>query len=186
VRADARILRVSGVIDPATRLVTVRASVANAAGKLRPETFATVRVTTAEPRPGVTLPHDAVQMIDAKPAAFISQPDGKGGAKFIRREVVRGTPVNGPTHTGHGVPLDRMHVVPVGVDQDLFRPLDHVARVPGRLIPTASADVTMKGLRYLPEAIAKLWQANDRGVAEQARGIARERQAESSISGGEP
>jgi glycosyltransferase involved in cell wall biosynthesis len=36
------------------------------------------------------------------------------------------------------------------------RPLDHVARVPGRLITTASADVTMKGLRYLLEALAKL------------------------------
>jgi glycosyltransferase involved in cell wall biosynthesis len=58
--------------------------------------------------------------------------------------------------TGHGVPVDRMHVVPVGVDQDLFRPLEHVARVPGRLITTASADVAMKGLRYLLEAVAKL------------------------------
>ena len=54
------------------------------------------------------------------------------------------------------VPLDRLHVVPVGVDQDLFRPQPHVQRVPGRLITTASADVTMKGLRYLLEAIAKL------------------------------
>jgi glycosyltransferase involved in cell wall biosynthesis len=31
-----------------------------------------------------------------------------------------------------------------------------VARIPGRLITTASADVTMKGLRYLLEAVAKL------------------------------
>ena len=31
-----------------------------------------------------------------------------------------------------------------------------VERVPGRLITTASADVTMKGLRYLLEALAKL------------------------------
>jgi glycosyltransferase involved in cell wall biosynthesis len=47
-------------------------------------------------------------------------------------------------------------VGPVGVDQELFRPLPDVARVPGRLITTASADVTMKGLRYLLEALAKL------------------------------
>jgi len=54
------------------------------------------------------------------------------------------------------VPLDRLHVVPVGVDQELFKPQPHVQKVPGRLITTASADVTMKGLRYLLEAVAKL------------------------------
>lgn len=58
--------------------------------------------------------------------------------------------------TGHGVPLERLHVVPVGVDQDIFRPLPNVQRVPGRLITTASADVAMKGLRFLLEALAKL------------------------------
>ncbi len=59
-------------------------------------------------------------------------------------------------HADQKVPLDRLHVVPVGVDQDLFKPQPHVQRVPGRLITTASADVTMKGLRYLLEAVAKL------------------------------
>jgi glycosyltransferase involved in cell wall biosynthesis len=64
-------------------------------------------------------------------------------------------------HRDHQVPLDRMHVVPVGVDPDLFKPLDHVERRPGRLITTASADVTMKGLRYLLEALAKLRTERD-------------------------
>ena len=59
-------------------------------------------------------------------------------------------------HRDHGVPLDRLHVVPVGVDKDIFRPRPDVARVPGRLITTASADVAMKGLRYLLEAMATL------------------------------
>jgi glycosyltransferase involved in cell wall biosynthesis len=55
-----------------------------------------------------------------------------------------------------GVDLDTLHVVPVGVDQKQFRPLPHVARVPGRLMTTASADVPLKGLTYLIEALAKV------------------------------
>ncbi len=56
----------------------------------------------------------------------------------------------------HRVPPERIHVVPVGVDPDLFSSLPEIARVPGRLITTASADVTMKGLSFLLEAVAKL------------------------------
>jgi glycosyltransferase involved in cell wall biosynthesis len=61
----------------------------------------------------------------------------------------------------HEVDPDRMAVVPVGVDVDLFRPLPDVAPVPGRLITTASADVTMKGLRYLLEGLAKVRTERD-------------------------
>jgi glycosyltransferase involved in cell wall biosynthesis len=61
----------------------------------------------------------------------------------------------------HGVDPARMAVVPVGVDVDLFRPLPGVQAVPGRLITTASADVTMKGLSYLLEALAKLRTERD-------------------------
>ena len=55
-----------------------------------------------------------------------------------------------------GVPDDRLHIVPVGVDPGIFRPMPHIARVPGRLMTTASADVPMKGLTPLLEALAKV------------------------------
>jgi MMP alpha-(1->4)-mannosyltransferase len=61
----------------------------------------------------------------------------------------------------HGVDPNRMAIVPVGVDIDLFRPLPEVAAVPGRLVTTASADVTMKGLAYLLEALAKIRTERD-------------------------
>lgn len=59
-------------------------------------------------------------------------------------------------HADHKVANDRMHIVPVGVDPDLFKPVPGITRTPGMLITTASADVAMKGLRYLLEAVAKL------------------------------
>jgi glycosyltransferase involved in cell wall biosynthesis len=64
-------------------------------------------------------------------------------------------------HLDMGVPYDRMRLVPVGVDVELFRPLPHVTRRPGQLITTASADVALKGLAYLLEAMAKLRTERD-------------------------
>ena len=59
-------------------------------------------------------------------------------------------------HADHKVDEHKIHVVPVGVDPALFRPIPGVAKVPGRIITTASADVAMKGLVYLLEAAAKV------------------------------
>ena len=64
-------------------------------------------------------------------------------------------------HADMKVSLDRMRLVPVGVDPELFMPMPHVARRPGRLITTASADVALKGLSYLLEAMAKLRTERD-------------------------
>ncbi len=55
-----------------------------------------------------------------------------------------------------GVAADRIAIVPIGVDHGLFRPRPTVRRVPGRIMTTASADVPLKGLVYLLEALAKL------------------------------
>jgi glycosyltransferase involved in cell wall biosynthesis len=55
-----------------------------------------------------------------------------------------------------GVEPSRMAVVPVGVDEAVFRPRPEIAKVPGRLVTTASADVPMKGLVPLLEALAKV------------------------------
>ena len=64
-------------------------------------------------------------------------------------------------HSDMGVSLDRMRLVPVGVDPELFTPLPLIPRRPGRLITTASADVALKGLSYLLEAMAKLRTERD-------------------------
>jgi len=60
-----------------------------------------------------------------------------------------------------GVAPETLHIVPVGVDQQQFRPLPHIKRVPGRLMTTASADVPLKGLSYLIDALAKVRAERD-------------------------
>jgi glycosyltransferase involved in cell wall biosynthesis len=65
---------------------------------------------------------------------------------FSRRDIVEQM----------GLAPERVAVVPIGADTELFRPLPGRKREPGLVVTTASADVPMKGLAYLLEALAKL------------------------------
>nr|WP_244502486.1 glycosyltransferase family 4 protein [Streptomyces oceani] len=55
-----------------------------------------------------------------------------------------------------GVPRERVQVVPIGADTRVFAPDPGVPEVPGRIVTTASADVPLKGLVHLVEALARL------------------------------
>jgi MMP alpha-(1->4)-mannosyltransferase len=55
-----------------------------------------------------------------------------------------------------GIPAPRIEIIPIGTDTDRFSPGSTVERVPGRVVTTASADVPLKGLLPLVEAVAKL------------------------------
>ncbi|MCX4509366.1 glycosyltransferase family 4 protein [Streptomyces sp. NBC_01619] len=55
-----------------------------------------------------------------------------------------------------GVRPELVRVVHIGADTDLFSPDPSVAEVPGRIVTTSSADVPLKGLVFLVEALAKL------------------------------
>ncbi|MES4908278.1 MULTISPECIES: glycosyltransferase family 4 protein [unclassified Streptomyces] len=67
-----------------------------------------------------------------------------------RREIV-----------GHlGVRPGRVHVVHIGADTRLFSPDPAVPEVPGRIVTTSSADVPLKGLVHLVEALAKVRTEN--------------------------
>ena len=72
-------------------------------------------------------------------------------SEFARSDVV----------AGFGVEASRVEVVHNGVDTDLFRPAPTDRTVPGRILTTASADVPLKGLSYLIEAVAKLRTERD-------------------------
>jgi glycosyltransferase involved in cell wall biosynthesis len=49
---------------------------------------------------------------------------------------------------------EQLHVVPLGVDTELFKPAEH--RVRNRIVAIASADVPLKGVSHLLHAVARL------------------------------
>lgn len=55
-----------------------------------------------------------------------------------------------------GVASEQIRLVYNGIDTDIFRPQPHIARVPLRIMTTASADQPLKGLRFLLYALAAL------------------------------
>lgn len=59
-------------------------------------------------------------------------------------------------HFDFKVPMKNIHVIPNGIDADIFRPLPHIKSNKNRLITTASADVPLKGLDFSLQAIARL------------------------------
>jgi glycosyltransferase involved in cell wall biosynthesis len=58
----------------------------------------------------------------------------------------------------YGIPRHRMRVVGNGINLDAFRPQPEIARRADRLITTLSADVPLKGLVFLLDALAELRQ----------------------------
>ena len=60
-----------------------------------------------------------------------------------------------------GIPAGRLRVVPNGIDTDVFRPLPGIAREPGRIIATNSADTPLKGLAHLLAAVAEISQSRN-------------------------
>lgn len=55
-----------------------------------------------------------------------------------------------------GVPADAINIVANGIDTDVFKPLESIEREACTLMVTASADVPLKGLDYLLQAVATI------------------------------
>jgi cobalt-zinc-cadmium efflux system membrane fusion protein len=77
-------------IDPSTRTVRVRTEVDNSLGKLKPEMFATVFITTDFVADVLAIPGEAVQTDGNKKIVFVD----KGNGGFEKREVSLGRQVD--------------------------------------------------------------------------------------------
>jgi cobalt-zinc-cadmium efflux system membrane fusion protein len=86
----ARIESVSDYIDPSTRMIKVRASVANAGRELKGEMFVTAEITDASGT-GVLVPPQAVFLVGDRHFVFIDE----GHGRYQRTEVSRAGEVDG-------------------------------------------------------------------------------------------
>lgn len=58
--------------------------------------------------------------------------------------------------TDFNIPRNRFRIVPNGIDTRLFYPIPEISREKNRIMVTNSADMPLKGLRYLLQAVADL------------------------------
>ena len=107
----ARVQSVSATFDPATRSLPVRGVVQNTSGRLRPEMYARVWVRGAARSGVLAVPDSAIQRLDGKSVVFVAYPDGKGGARFVRREVELGRGSQGLTPVLRGLSTNETVVV---------------------------------------------------------------------------
>jgi glycosyltransferase involved in cell wall biosynthesis len=62
-----------------------------------------------------------------------------------------------------GVPPERLRVIPVGMDPAVFHPMPQ-PRMPGRIVTVANADIPIKGVSVLLDAVARLRASRDVGA----------------------
>lgn len=89
-RFRGKVVYVSGAVNKETRTLTARIEVPNSGGKLKPEMFATARLEAETVGKGITVPAEAVVLVDGKKVVFVQEIDG-----FESREVELGEDVGG-------------------------------------------------------------------------------------------
>jgi multidrug efflux pump subunit AcrA (membrane-fusion protein) len=87
----ARISYISPAVDPTTHRVAVRAVINNRGQRLKPEMFASFRITTNSTVESLAVPVNAVIRDSSKASVWIA----KGNNEFVKREVTLGLIQNG-------------------------------------------------------------------------------------------
>jgi cobalt-zinc-cadmium efflux system membrane fusion protein len=94
-----RITFVADTVNPKTRRVTVRCQVPNPDGRLKPEMYAALKLSSGEPHEVLAVPSAAVQEIEGKPFVFVKTAKGA----FERRDVALGQEADGWIEVRSGV-----------------------------------------------------------------------------------
>ncbi|HEX8028554.1 MAG TPA: efflux RND transporter periplasmic adaptor subunit, partial [Vicinamibacterales bacterium] len=98
-RFSGTITFIADVVNPKTRRITVRSTVPNPDGRLKPEMFATVALGDGAPRDVIVVPQGAIQTIDGRQSVFVA--DGHG--RFAPRAVKLGAEQDGLVEVTEGL-----------------------------------------------------------------------------------
>jgi cobalt-zinc-cadmium efflux system membrane fusion protein len=90
---------VADLVNPKTRRITVRCTVPNAGGRLKPEMFATVALGEGDPKPVLVIPAAAIQSIDGQSVVFVEQQRGR----FVPRPITTGATADGKVDVTAGL-----------------------------------------------------------------------------------
>lgn len=96
---QGRIVAIGDTINPETRRVTARIEVANRDGALKPQMFATVRLSAGDRRQVVVVPADAVMKIEGQAVVFVESAAGR----FEQRAVTPGAERDGRVEIRDGL-----------------------------------------------------------------------------------
>lgn len=90
-RFAGKITFIADTVNPKTRRITIRSTVANADGRLKPEMFATMALGEGDPRTVVVVPAAALQSVNGKISVFVAE----AGGRFVLRPVTTGADADG-------------------------------------------------------------------------------------------
>jgi membrane fusion protein, heavy metal efflux system len=82
---------VGDMVNPKTRRVTVRCTLANPSGRLKPQMYATAMIRQSEPRSAIVVPSAAIQTIDGRPTIFVAE----SADRFRPRALDIGSTIDG-------------------------------------------------------------------------------------------
>jgi RND family efflux transporter MFP subunit len=90
---------VGDVVNARTRRISVRCTLENGDGRLKPQMYATAVIREGEPRQVVVVPADAIQTIDGRATVFVAET----GGRFRPRPIETGQTVAGQVEVRSGL-----------------------------------------------------------------------------------
>lgn len=90
---------IADIVNPKTRRITIRCTVANADGRLKPEMFATMALGEGVPRAIVAVPAAALQSVNGALSVFVAE----AGGRFVARPVTTAVHLDGLVEVTSGL-----------------------------------------------------------------------------------